>query len=675
MKNYKNLITSMLLLLVCQGVIAQSHRLKDTVNLHQVNVWADRKIENTGVTRTKIDSIILRESICNSLSELISQNTTIFIKSYGKGSLATASFRGTAPSHTQVTWNGMMINSPMLGMVDFSLIPSYFVDDMNLLHGAGSIDACGGALGGAIILNNNKIIKDNKLHLVQAFASYNSYDSYLKYNYGWGNLKFSTRFFNTISSNDFTFRNMDKNLNIETDKNGNKYKSIDSAPKEKNKNGEYRNTHLLQEIYYKLNNHHHFSLITWAYQSDRHIPMLTTVWGEGDELEKLKTNTQEDVNLRSVFSWKCIDEKYDILSRVGYSYNELNYLLRTKVTNGYNDNIVSKSTINNIYTEIDANYNILENLKITAKFNYNLFNIDSFEEKNQTGYKKYRAELSPYIAIRYKVFNLWGLSYNLRKTINNDVSSPLIHAFLTDFLLWDKYNLIVKSSIIKNFHAPSLNDLYFQPGGNPDLKTEDGISYDIGIEFEKGTADNSLSGSANYYKSDINNWILWLPSFKGYWEPRNVKNVISKGIELKLSLKKKIGNFNLFVDSNWAQTQSLNYDKTDIWGDESYGKQLVYIPEYSSGLMCKINWKNFFTTYKVNHYSKRYTSSSNDLTKRDDLATYIMNDISFGGYFDTKYGRMDISLAINNLFNEEYQSVLKRPMPRTNYNLILSYKL
>ncbi len=33
--------------------------------------------------------------------------------------MATASMRGTAPSHTKVTWNGMSLNSPMLGMVDF----------------------------------------------------------------------------------------------------------------------------------------------------------------------------------------------------------------------------------------------------------------------------------------------------------------------------------------------------------------------------------------------------------------------------------------------------------------------------------------------------------------------------------------------------------------------------
>ena len=29
----------------------------------------------------------------------------------------------------------MRINNPMLGMTDFSMIPSYFIDDASLLHG------------------------------------------------------------------------------------------------------------------------------------------------------------------------------------------------------------------------------------------------------------------------------------------------------------------------------------------------------------------------------------------------------------------------------------------------------------------------------------------------------------------------------------------------------------
>jgi iron complex outermembrane receptor protein len=651
----------MLLLLVCQGVIAQSYTLKDTVNLHQVNVWAQRKIEHTGVTRTKIDSIILRESICNSLSEVLSQNTSIFIKSYGRGSLATASFRGTAASHTQVSWNGMKINSPMLGMVDFSLIPSFFIDDMTLLHGAGSIDAGDGALGGAIVLNNKNTENREKLHFVQGIGSYDTYDTYLRLNYGKENLKFTTRLFNTYSKNDFTFKNTDKFDDKDLNKN----------PIEKNRNGNYRNTHILQEIYYTKNIHHHFAFTTWAYQSRRSIPMLTVNYGEAKDSK----NIQEDNSLRSVFSWRWLEDSFNMTTRIGYSYNELNYLVQKQVETITNTTIDSKSSVNNIYSEIDANYDISKNFKLTGKLSYNLFNVDSYEETDKTGYVKYRAEISPYIALRYKAFDVWGLSYNVRKTINNDVSSPFIHAFLTDLLLWRDYNLIIKSSVVKNYHIPSLNDLYFQPGGNLSLKTEKGITYDIGLEFQRGHANNMIKGSASFYHSDINNWIVWLPSRWGYWEPRNIKKVDSKGIELKSSINKKIGDFRLYIDANWSQTISTNHGDKKVYGDESVGKQLVYIPKYSSSLMTKLSYKNYYISHKYNHYSERFTSSSNDPITRDRLAPYIMNDISIGSSFITTYGQLDITLAIHNLLNEEYKSVLSRLMPGRNYNLLISFKL
>ncbi|HNY24566.1 MAG TPA: TonB-dependent receptor plug domain-containing protein, partial [Bacteroidales bacterium] len=98
----------------------------ETRQLDSIRITADRVLKDMGIQKTVIDTLALRESISGSLASVLTQNSTLFIKSYGRATLSTASFRGTAPSHTQVTWNGMKLNSPMLGMVDFSQIPSYF---------------------------------------------------------------------------------------------------------------------------------------------------------------------------------------------------------------------------------------------------------------------------------------------------------------------------------------------------------------------------------------------------------------------------------------------------------------------------------------------------------------------------------------------------------------------
>ena len=122
------------------------------IDIEGVQVVGRRPIKEIGMQQTMIDSANLHESISLSMADVLTFNSSIFVKSYGRATLSTVSFRGTSPSHTQVTWNGMRLNNPMLGSTDFSTIPSYFIDDAALLHGTSSVNETGGGLGGAIRL-------------------------------------------------------------------------------------------------------------------------------------------------------------------------------------------------------------------------------------------------------------------------------------------------------------------------------------------------------------------------------------------------------------------------------------------------------------------------------------------------------------------------------------------
>ncbi|MCT4615707.1 MAG: TonB-dependent receptor plug domain-containing protein [Marinifilaceae bacterium] len=644
------------------GIIAQntdSSQMKDTVSLKNVNIWAKKKIQDTGVSKTKIDTTVLRESVSNSLSQLLSQNTTIFIKSYGKGSLATASFRGTAPSHTQVSWNGMKLNSPMLGMVDFSLIPSYFIDDMNVWHGASSIQMAEGALGGGISLNNNPTNDNYKVNFVGELANFGTYCTYLKYNYG-NKIKCSTRIYHNYSENDFKYKNF-----------GQAAESLEYGehPTSKNINGQYSNTQFLHEMYYRAKKDNLFSLIIWGYYVDRNLPKLSVSLNEDPSSMK---NKQFDKNLRSVFSWKKYGEKFNNTARLGTAWNELDYTLTNKLTQGTNTAINSESKIFNTYLNDEFNYYFSKDFMLTAKLDYNLYSVDSYEEIKNTGYKRYRHEISPFLALRYKAFNRWGLSYNIRKPISNDYSSPIVQALLTDLLLIPKYNLYLKASIAKNYHNPTLNDKYFVPGGNPNLISEDGYTYDYGAEFAINKQSFSLQGELTYYKSDIENWILWLPTFKSYWTPINVKKVKADGIEAKIKINAQLTkNWSLYLNANYAINNSKNLGDPISEGDQSIGKQLVYVPKYSSGIFGKISYKTLSFDYKYNYYSERFTTSSNDPGDLHQLSSYYMSDISI----NNKFKNFDIKFSIFNLFDEDYVTVLRRPMPQRNFSLSLNLKI
>jgi hypothetical protein len=120
--------------------------------LQAITVSAQALLRDQGMQKTVLDSVALRSDVTGSLAQVLGQNSTLFIKSYGRATLSTASVRGTSPSHTQVTWNGIPINSPMLGMVDFSTIPAFFIDRVQVYHGPGATSVSSGSLGGAVTL-------------------------------------------------------------------------------------------------------------------------------------------------------------------------------------------------------------------------------------------------------------------------------------------------------------------------------------------------------------------------------------------------------------------------------------------------------------------------------------------------------------------------------------------
>ena len=155
------------------------------VPIREIGVTARRPMKEIGVQKTRLDTLVLHENIALSMADVLTFNTSIFVKQYGRATLSTVAFRGTSPSHTQVTWNGMRINSPMLGMTDFSMIPSYFIDDASLLHGTSSVNETGGGLGGAVKLSTRPADRRGfGLQYVQGVGSFSTFDEFLRLTYG-----------------------------------------------------------------------------------------------------------------------------------------------------------------------------------------------------------------------------------------------------------------------------------------------------------------------------------------------------------------------------------------------------------------------------------------------------------------------------------------------------------
>lgn len=654
----------------------------DVTHLNELTVTARRPLKEIGVEKTTFDSLALKENIALSMADILTYNSSVYVKNYGRATLSTVAFRGTSPSHTQVTWNGVRINSPMLGMTDFSSIPAYFVDQAALFHGTSSVNETGGGLGGLIKLATIPDVPPGfNLQYVQGIGSFSTFDEFLRFSYKNNHFTSSTRVVYSSSPNDYTYINHDKKINI-YDENHNIVGQY--YPKEKNRSGAFKDLQLLQEFYYNTNNGNRWGLNIWYINSNRELPMLTTDYGDERDFE----NRQRENTLRSVISWSHNKSEWNLTAKAGYIYTWLAYDYRREITEGFwSDMTRARSHVNTIFGNVEGNYFIADKWVFSASVTAHQQFVRS-EDKNViqvqgnqavVGYDKARLELSAAVSAKWQPLYNLGIGITLREDLYGNKTAPLIPAFFTDWQILNisKHNkpftLTAKGSVSKNYRFPSLNDLYFLPGGNPNLKSEHGFTYDLGFQLDWSISRRvALQFSSNWFDSRIKDWIMWLPTTKGFFSPRNVKTVHAYGVETSADLGLDLGKeWALDVSGSFSWTPSVNVGEKMSPADQSVGKQLPYVPRYSSSITGRLTWKSWALLYKWCYYSERYTMSSNDFTITGHLPRYFMNNVSLEKNLYFKPIDIQLKLAVNNLFNEDYLSVLSRPMPGINFEFFI----
>ncbi|MBQ7892617.1 MAG: TonB-dependent receptor plug domain-containing protein [Alistipes sp.] len=657
---------------------AASWREKGVVTIREVPVWGRRPMKSIGVQETRLDSLILKENIALSIADVLTFNSPIFVKQYGRATLSTVSFRGTGPSHTQVTWNGMRINNPMLGMTDFSMIPSYFIDDASLLHGTSSVNETGGGLGGLVRLSTAPAdIRGFGLQYIQGIGMFRTFDEFLRLEWGDEHWQVSTRAVYQSSANDFKYRNRDKKENIYDDEMnivGSYY------PTERNKSGAFDDVHVLQEVYYDTRRGDRFGLNAWYINSNRELPLLTTDYADDKQFE----NRQREHTLRSVLSWDHYRSDWKVAAKAGYIHTWMAYDYRKDPGSGIMNSITrSRNKVDTFYGQADGEYTPNGNWFFTAGISAHQHLVESIDKdiilqqggKDIVGYDKGRIELSVSVSAKWRPTERLGLSAVLREEMYG-TKWATVPAFFADCQLSKRGNIVAKASVSRNHRFPTLNDLYFLPGGNPDLRSESGFSYEAGLSFAVGKENvYSLSGSASWYDQHIDDWILWLSTPKGFFSPRNIKQVHAYGVEMQASLDViPARDWKLTMNGTFSWSPSINEGEPISPADQSVGKQLPYEPEFSATVTGRLTWRSWGLLYQFCYYSERYTMSSNDITLSGRLTPYLMNNLSLDKAFALKWADLTLKGTVNNLFNEEYLSVTARPMPRMNVEFFIGIR-
>jgi iron complex outermembrane receptor protein len=147
-------------------------------------------------------------------------------------------------------------------------------------------------------------------------------------------------------------------------------------------------------------------------------------------------------------------------------------------------------------------------------------------------------------------------------------------------------------------------------------------------------------------------------------------------LEYQLSAKTTWKKIYFNGGGNYSYTHTTNENAVNSV-DQSRGKQLIYIPKHKGNAYLAATWHSFSVKYDLEYIGKRYTKSSNlESDFERVLNPYWLSKISVDKRLDFNAFQMHLKCTVENLFNQEYQSILWRPMPGRFYTftIALNYK-
>ncbi len=602
---------------MCQIICAQ----QNAILLNQVIV-SDSQLKNFTNSKSKQvlnDSIIEKNQA--SLTNLLNFNSVIYFKENGLGMVSSPSFRGTTAQQTAVIWNGININSQLNGQTDFNTITTRDFNSITVQAGGSSAIYGSSAIGGSIHLNND--LKFNQLFQNDLQLNYGSFNTLgINYKTAFANEKMSTQisFSRNSSNNDYDYiRKLDWK--------GNQLSNI---------NGEFQNSNLSADFGYKFNENNILKFYSQSSVSDRNLSLITPT--------DSKTKYINTFN-RNLINYNKFYKNLDLNFKIAYLLENYKYF------DDISTNFFTFGNAETLILKSDLLYSVLESLKINAIIDYNRTN----------GYgssfgSNIREISSIAFLTKYQLSKKCTSEIAIRKEITNNYESPLLFSIGSLYNFNKFYSLKINGS--RNFRIPSFNDLYWENGGNLNLKPENSYQIEVGNVFNY--KKNNLSQTFYYIK--IDDLIRWIPNNDGNWSPINTNKVNTYGAETILNSSIKLGKENLKINATYAYTVSKNLENN---------KQLFYVPFNKFNSSIAYSFKKFTFNYQFLYNGFVFTRSNND--PKEVIKAYKISNLSFD--YDFKFFKNSkIGFQIANLLNEKYQSVEDRPLPGINFNVFINLK-
>jgi iron complex outermembrane receptor protein len=635
---FKYFLLSLFIILPLKA-IAQTALYEDTIRISEV-VISGRKVNSAepGYKIISADSALLRYYNKGTLAEMMSGYLPVMVKTYGMGGSATPSFRGTGASQTLVVWNGLKIDHPMLGQGDLSLYPAGMTDAVDLLFGSASMPVYSGASGGIISMETKPVWKKStEIEFDPSMGSFGRYSGLLNVRTGNSNFHSSTRVFKQAAENNF------------------KYINRVSGPEpfsDYRENSQFSQNGVLQELYYRHSGKT-LSGRVWYNSTLRNLAssLLVSSAGEGEK--------QKDESLRVMIDFENDLHPSDYYIKGAMMMNRLNY-----------DNRIASVHSRN-YSETWVLQSGFKG-KFTSKTEYQIAINEEFNRVISNNYESDKSRNSINASFLLRTVNTGRISGSLLFREILDRNKFLIPDFSAglEYKLSESNQHNIKANFSRSSRVPSLNDLFWSPGGNSDLKNEYAFVYELGYKMMKNIGDAiDLNLEVTGFKNHINDMIQWTPGTFNYWTAANIKNVSTGGIETSAEFVYRVDPVVFRFYAGYYYTRATN-EKVES-EKEVHRDQLIYVPVHKANAFIHAGWKELSFIWKSDFTGKRYITADN----KGFLPSYFINSCSAGIKHPTSFGFLGLNIDVENIFNIEYQTIPYYPLPGRYWDLRLFIQL
>ncbi|WP_229206866.1 TonB-dependent receptor plug domain-containing protein [Dyadobacter crusticola] len=615
-----------------------THAQTDSIALQPVNIkgFVPEKFMS-GLKVQQIDSASLLTFQFQNISELLSIHTPISFNKYGPGQLTTAFFRGTSANHTAVLWNGLNINSPILGQTDFSTIPVAGFDALSIQYGSAASIVGTDAVGGSILLNSAAAENGFKVLLGNQVESFHNYQKQLATRYGstlrnsW-RVSGKTSFYDNRMNNHFPYRQR---------------REYALLPSETFQRG------VVQDIFLIGKNNQEISAHAWLTSNKLTTSPADTA---GRELTLTKA-------YRAMLRYNF----HDFTARAAWVRDIIDY---AKGNYRQLDHAVTDKFSNRIEKDFDFALNQSGSnisIKAGAEWTHYRAKVAGYETPVIT---ENRGDL--FLLTRWQANAPLVVSLNLRQALTTGYNPPFTPSLGAEYQLINlpDYKLRLESSVARSYRVPTLNERYWAVLGDPHIKPENGWNKEAGIEQTLVISPKSLLNvTITAYHNRIRDWTYWNPA-KNY-RIENLQQVLARGLEIQAGWRGSIDVTQLGTNLTYAYNKSIQERAYDAYSADVIGKQLRFVPLHTAGLNAFAQYRNTKLTGQLQFAGKRFTTFDNTTFLKEYALLHLIAETSFS--FGKVYLRMQGQ--INNVTNTFYLSVQNNALPGRSFaiNLIAAF--